>query len=61
MSAYFRMRIEYEDSDTIVFKDIYAGEYPHFLEAYPDIARSKGLKVKKISVEKQFDEEDLLW
>jgi len=55
------MRIEYEDSDTIVFKDIYAGEYPHFLEAYPDIARSKGLKVKKISVEKQFDEEDLLW
>lgn len=59
MSTYFQVRIEYKDPDVVVLRDMSAAKYPRFLESYPDHALlSKGLKVSKINVEKQFDSEE---
>jgi len=57
LSLCYLVRIVYEVPEAIVYKNISAAEYPKFLESYPDKALSKGLKVSKINVEKEFQEE----
>lgn len=57
MSTCYLVRIVYETPEAVVYKNISAAEYPKFLESYPDKALSKGLKVSKINIEKEFQED----
>ena len=58
MSLCYLVRIAYKDPKAVVYKNMRATEYPKFLALYPDEALSKGLKVSKINVEKQFEVEE---
>ncbi|MFW9973577.1 MAG: hypothetical protein ACFFDF_25580 [Candidatus Odinarchaeota archaeon] len=54
----YHVRIEYKDSDTVVYKDMKVTAYPKFLEEYPDKAISMGLGEPRISVEKKFESQE---
>lgn len=54
----FLVRIEYKDPEAAVYKNMKATDYPKFLLTYPDQALSKGLKISKINVEKQFESQE---
>lgn len=59
LSLCYLVRIVYKDPEAVVYKNMKATEYPKFKKLYPERALSKGLKISKIYVVKQFEEENV--